>query len=563
MRSFLAALALLLVTSLASAAAPPQVLPDPDSPQMNRRAPELFDARFDTTRGDIVIRVHRAWAPLAADRFYNLVAGGYYDDSRFYRVIKGKWAQFGINGDPRVSKAWRDRTIPDEPRVETNARGTVAFAFAVPNGRTTQVFINLRDNAETHDKEPFVPFGHVVQGMEAVDALNSEYGESSGSGIRSGKQGPLFERGNAYLDQNFPRLDAIKRATIVALPASTSIAESPGQPAPVDGDFELRDFRFSTGESLPELRLHYVTLGQPRRDDKGVVRNAVLILHGTGGTGRQFLSKNFAEVLFGPGQLLDARTHYLILPDGIGHGRSSKPSDGLRTRFPRYTYADMVAAQYRLLTEGLKVNHLSLVMGTSMGGMQTWMWGTAYPGFMDGLVPLASVPTQIAGRNRMWRKMLMDSIRDDPAWNGGNYTSQPPGLVGAVRILVLMVASTVQAHKNAPDRDAADALLVEQMRSRSAGVDANDMLYQFDSSREYDPSASLDTITAPLLAINSADDLVNPPELGLMETLMPRVRHGRYVLLPITSETRGHGTHSWPTIWQSYFKEWLTEVKER
>ncbi len=334
-------------------------------------------------------------------------------------------------------------------------------------------------------------------------------------------------------------------------------------PAPAEGDFVLRDFRFASGENLPELRLHYATLGQPRRDARGIVRNAVLILHGTGGTGRQFLSKNFAEVLFGPGQLLDARAHYLILPDGIGHGQSSKPSDGLRMKFPRYTYADMVAAQYRLLTEGLRVNHLELVMGTSMGGMHTWMWGEAYPEFMDGLVPLASVPTQIAGRNRMWRKMIIDSIRNDPAWNGGSYSTQPAGLEGAVRILVLMAGSTVQAQKDAPDRDAADALLAQQMRSRSAGVDANDMLYYFDASREYDPSAGLGTITAPLLAINSADDLINPPELGLMERLMPRVARGRYVLLPITSETRGHGTHSWPALWKDHFGEWLKTVTER
>jgi homoserine O-acetyltransferase/O-succinyltransferase len=337
----------------------------------------------------------------------------------------------------------------------------------------------------------------------------------------------------------------------VAWPASAQY------PDPVPGDFTVRDFRFATGESLPELKLHYVTIGQPRRDGAGVVRNAVLILHGTGGTGRQFVSKNFAGVLFGPGGLLDARSHYIILPDGIGHGQSSKPSDGLRAKFPRYTYADMVTAQYRLVTEGLKVNHLRLVMGTSMGGMHTWMWGETYPDFMDGLVPLASVPTQIAGRNRLWRKMILDSIRDDPAWNGGEYLKQPPGLAGAVRILVLMAGSTVQGQKDAPTRDAADKLLVDQMRSRSNGVDANDMLYYFDSSREYDPSAQIERIAAPLLAINSADDLINPPELGFMEKLMPRVAKGRYVLLPITSETRGHGTHSWPAIWQAYLKEFL------
>lgn len=333
--------------------------------------------------------------------------------------------------------------------------------------------------------------------------------------------------------------------------------------APFSADFVARDFRFATGETMAELRLHYLTIGTPRRDAAGVVQNAVLIMHGTGGTGRQFLSKNFADVLFGAGQLLDARTHYLILPDGIGHGGSSKPSDGLHATFPRYTYADMVTAQYRLVTEGLRVNHLKLVMGTSMGGMQTWMWGEAYPTFMDGLVPLASVPTQIAGRNRVWRKMIIDSIRGDPEWNGGEYTKQPRGLESAVRILVLMAGSTVQSQKDAPTRDAADELLVQQMKSRGNGVDANDMLYQFESSREYDPSAALAQISAPLLAINSADDLINPPELGLMEKLMPRVARGRYVLLPITGDTRGHGTHSWPTIWQYYLREFLKTLGER
>jgi homoserine O-acetyltransferase len=338
---------------------------------------------------------------------------------------------------------------------------------------------------------------------------------------------------------------------------------APGdRPAPVAGDFVIHDFHFTTGETLPELKLHYVTLGEPRRDASGVVRNAVIILHGTGGTGQQFLSPNFAGVLFGPGQLLDARTHYLILPDGIGHGRSSKPSDGMHLRFPHYGYTDMVTLQYRLVTEGLKINHLELVMGTSMGGMQTWVWGEAYPDFMDGLVPLASVPTQIAGRNRMWRKMLMDAVRNDPAWNNGGYTAQPPGLECAVKILTLMAGSTVQAQKDAPTRDAADALLVQQLRSRGSGVDANDMLYQFDSSRDYDPSVALEKIKALLLAINSADDLINPPELGLMENLMPRVARGKYVLLPITSETRGHGTHSWPVLWQGYLKDFMAAIEK-
>ncbi|RPJ69408.1 MAG: alpha/beta fold hydrolase [Acidobacteria bacterium] len=352
----------------------------------------------------------------------------------------------------------------------------------------------------------------------------------------------------------------MKRHLLALLLVLAPIAGAPAwaqYPEPAPGDYVLRDFRFGTGETLAEVRVHYLTVGQPRRDERGVVRNAVLILHGTGGAGRGFLSANFAGVLFGPGQLLDATRYFIILPDGIGHGQSTKPSDGLRAKFPRYTYDDMVRAQHRLVTEGLGVNHLRLVMGTSMGGMQTWVWGEMFPDFMDGLVPLASVPTQIAGRNRMWRRMLMDSIRTDPAWNGGDYTTQPRGLEGAVKILTLMAGSTVQAHKEAPTRDQADELAVRQLKSRGAAVDANDMLYQYDSSRDYDPSPLLERITKPLLAINSADDLINPPELGLMEKLMPRVTRGRYVLLPITSETRGHGTHSWPALWQQHLKDWM------
>src|SRR5919199_3059327 len=284
-------------------------------------------------------------------------------------------------------------------------------------------------------------------------------------------------------------------------------------PAPAEGDFLIRDFRFKSGESLPELRLHYTTVGSPARDSSGVVRNAVLILHGTGGTGRAFLREQFAGVLFGKGQLLDATKYFIILPDGIGHGGSSKPSDGLRARFPRYDYDDMVEAQYRLLTEGLGVNHLLLVMGTSMGGMQTWMWGERYPDFMDGLVPLASVPTQIAGRNRMMRAMISDDIRGDPDWNNGEYTRQPRGLVAAMQLLFIMTSSPLQQQRAAPTRDSADSLISQWLRSHLATADANDFLYAFDASRNYDPSPNLERIKAPLLAINSADDEVNPPEL--------------------------------------------------
>jgi len=332
-------------------------------------------------------------------------------------------------------------------------------------------------------------------------------------------------------------------------------------PAPVDGDFAVRDFRFGSGETLPIVNLHYRTIGTPQHDASGVVRNAVMILHGTGGTGAGFLSQTFGGELFGAGQLLDARRYFIILPDGIGHGKSTKPSDGLHARFPKYTYDDMVRAQYAMLVDGLKVNHLRLVLGTSMGAMHCWVWGEMYPDFVDGLVPLASAPTQIAGRNRIMRKMIMDSITHDPAYKNGEYTEPPhAGMVGAVNLLMMMTSSPVGWHKSGPTRDGADGWYENQLKSRIAANDANDMLYQFNASRDYDPSPNLEKITAHLLAINSADDVVNPPELGIMERLMPRVRHGRYILLPVTEQTRGHGTHSLPAIWGKYLAEFLKEL---
>lgn len=321
---------------------------------------------------------------------------------------------------------------------------------------------------------------------------------------------------------------------------------------PQSTSYFFPDFAFATGEVLPELRLHVTTLGAPRRSANGQVTNAVLLLHGTGGRGEAFLREQFAGVLFGPGQLLDANRYYIILPDGIGHGRSSKPSDGLRARFPRYTYDDMVRAHYRLLTEKLGVNHLRLVMGTSMGGMQSWMWGYLYPMFMDALLPLASVPVQIAGRNRMTRRMIMDGIRQDPSWLGGNYVQQPAGLKTAVYALLFMVSSPLHWQTLASTLPEADALFDQLVADYMSRMDANDMIYQFDASRTYDPQPHLEKIVAPLLAINSADDQVNPPELGLVEREIGRVKNGRFVLLPITSDTRGHGTHSWPALWQQH-----------
>ena len=352
-------------------------------------------------------------------------------------------------------------------------------------------------------------------------------------------------------------------STLVALsvltPAPAALAAE--LPAPTEGDFVARDFRFGTGETLPALTLHYRTIGTPQRDAAGVVRNAVMILLGTGGTGGGFTSQSFGGELFGAGQILDAAKYFIILPDGVGHGKSSKPSDGLHARFPNYTYDDMVRAQHTMLVDGLKVNHLRLVLGTSMGAMQCWVWGEIYPDFVDGLVPLASAPAQIAGRNRIMRTMIMDSIKSDPAWKHGDYTEQPhTGMVGAVNLLMMMTSSPIGWHKSGATRDAADTWYAAQLKSRIAANDANDMLYQFNASRDYDPSPHLERITARLLAINSADDVVNPPELGIMEKLMPRVKHGRYILLPTTDETRGHGTHSLPKIWGRHLADFMREL---
>ncbi|HEY6947158.1 MAG TPA: alpha/beta fold hydrolase [Candidatus Acidoferrum sp.] len=327
-------------------------------------------------------------------------------------------------------------------------------------------------------------------------------------------------------------------------------------PATTEGDFVLKSFQFRSGESLPELRLHYTTLGKPAKNAQGRVANAVLILHGTGGTGHQFLSLIFAGELFGPGQLLDAARYYIILPDGIGHGKSSKPSDGLHAHFPQYDYDDMVAAHRRLLTEGLGVNHLRLVMGTSMGCMHSFVWGETYPDFMDTLMPLACLPVQIAGRNRIWRKMVTDAIRDDPEWKGGEYSTEPQqALRTALDLLMLVGSAPLYWQKTYSTRDAADKGLDDYFKARFAALDANDLLYAVNASRNYDPSPHLEKITAPVMYINSADDFINPPELGIAEREIKKVKNGRFVLLPISDETRGHGTHTRAAVWKQYLEE--------
>ena len=323
------------------------------------------------------------------------------------------------------------------------------------------------------------------------------------------------------------------------------------------GDFVAKDFRFRDGEKMAELRLHYRTLGTPARDAAGQVRNAVMILHGTGGTGAQFLQPQFDEELFGPGQLLDTSKYYIILPDGIGHGKSSKPSDGLRAKFPQYDYDDMVAAQHALL-EHLGVHHLRLILGTSMGCMHSFVWGETYPDFMDALMPLACLPVQIAGRNRVWRKMVMDAIRADPEWKGGEYTTEPKqGLRTALDLLLIAGSAPMQMQKSDPTRAAADKYLDDYFATRMAGLDANDLLYAVNASRNYDPSPGLEKIRARVMYVNSADDFINPPELGIAERQIRRVKGARFVVIPISDATHGHGTHTWAAVWKGYLAELL------
>ncbi len=333
-----------------------------------------------------------------------------------------------------------------------------------------------------------------------------------------------------------------------------TLAASPGlaadYPTPKEGDWVVRDFRFHTGEVLPELRVHYTTVGAPTGEP-------VLLLHGTTGSGSGMLTPAFADELFGPGQTLDASRYYIILPDAIGHGKSSKPSDGLRTKFPRYNYEDMVDAQYRLLNEHLGVRHLRLVLGNSMGGMETWIFAQKYPGYMDAAVPMASLPTEMSSRNWMMRRLITDSIRNDPDWQNGNYTRQPRSAqVASVFYGIATNGGNQALYKAAPTREKADQLLNQRFAARFA-ADANDVLYQWDSSRDYNPAAGLERIQAALLAINSADDERNPPELGLLDREIKRVKNGRVLLIPASDQTAGHGTTGQARFWKTELGELL------
>lgn len=324
--------------------------------------------------------------------------------------------------------------------------------------------------------------------------------------------------------------------------------------APKSGDFVIKDFHFHSGEVLPELRLHYYTLGAPARGSDGKVTNAVLILHGTTGSGKRYLEDSFTQAMYGPGQPLDVTRWYVILPDSIGHGQSSKPSDALHAKFPHYNYEDMVEAQYRLVTEGLGVNHLRLVTGISMGGMHTWVWGEAHPNFMDALLPMVSQPVEIGGRNRMWRRIAADAIRNDPGYNNGEYQKPPAGLVAAAQLFAIAVSGDLDLQRRAPTRDDADRLL-DLLAQRWAQMDANDMVYALESSRNYNPEPALERIQARLIAVNASDDFINPLDLGIMPKLIQRVKNGRYVELPSTG--MGHGTVNNPALWSSYVVELL------
>jgi len=352
---------------------------------------------------------------------------------------------------------------------------------------------------------------------------------------------------------------ALVTATITAAAQTTTPAYT-GTPA----DYIAHDFHFGDGGSLPDLKLHYLTLGAPHRDAAGHVDNAVLLLHGTGGNAHSLLNPVFSDVLFGPGQPLDITKFFIILPDDIGHGESSKPSDGLHMHFPQYDYDDMVASQHTMLLDGLHVDHLRLILGTSMGCMQSFVWGETYPQFSDALAPFACLPVELAGRNRMWRYMAMESIKHDPAWQNGDYTTEPvEGLRGANDLILIAGSAPLQMQKNYPTRAQAEAFVDRFLAASIAHTDANDFLYYVNASRNYNPEPKLSTITAPVLWINSADDFINPPELGIAEKLVTRMPNAKFILIPISDATRGHGTHTQAAVWKQYLIDFLAQTEKK
>ena len=350
-------------------------------------------------------------------------------------------------------------------------------------------------------------------------------------------------------------------AAVSVLVATTATAQAPPAWPTQDGTFSMADFHFGSGETLPQLRLHYLTLGKPHTDQSGHTDNAVLLLHGTGGDAHSLLNPLFANVLFGPGQPLDITRYFLILPDDIGHGTSSKPSDGLHSRFPHYDYDDMVRSQHAMLLDGIRIDHLRLILGTSMGCMQSFIWGETYPGFADALASLACLPTTLAGRNRMMRYMAIQAIKQDPQWLNGEYRSQPlQGLRTANELLFVMGSSPLQLQQLAPTRAAAESYIDNHLRIALAATDANDLIYYLDASRNYDPGPHLDRIGVPVLYINSADDFINPPELGIAQKLATKMPRCRFILIPTSAATRGHGTHTEAALYQDYLRQLLQQA---
>jgi homoserine O-acetyltransferase len=359
---------------------------------------------------------------------------------------------------------------------------------------------------------------------------------------------------------------AAGKCQTMSLPAANPPA-APQAPAltwpTVDGMVVLPNFHFGTDETLAHLRLHYLTLGTPHRNAAGHVDNAVLLLHGTGGDAHSLLNPVFSNVLFGPGQLLDITKFFLILPDDIGHGESSKPSDGLHAHFPAYDYDDMVRSQ-RMMLDEMKIDHLRLILGTSMGCMESFVWGETYPGFADALAPFACLPVQLAGRNRMMRYMAIQAIKQDPAWMDGEYKTEPiQGLRTADEMILIMGSSPLQMQKQAPTRELAEQYVDRSLTGALASTDANDLIFYVNASRNYDPSQNLAEITTPLLWINSADDFINPPELGIAEKMVKRMPNARFILIPISDATRGHGTHTMASVWKDYLAEFMLATEPK
>jgi homoserine O-acetyltransferase len=344
---------------------------------------------------------------------------------------------------------------------------------------------------------------------------------------------------------------------VAATVAASASADVPTYPDQKEGDFTVRDFQFQNGEALPMVRLHYTTLGTPQRDSAGHVTNAVLLLHGTSSTGKAFFAPTMAGELFGPGQTLDASRFYIVVPDGLGRGGSTKPSDGLHAHFPRYGYGDVVAAQQLLLTKGLGIDHLRLVLGTSMGGMQAWMWAERYPDMMDAVMPIACQPVAVSGRNLVFRRILTEAIRNDPDWNGGDYKAPPRHWLYTAPLWPMMLDSPVRLQAQGPTRQAAMAVYDKMVENAAKTYDANDFLYWLESSWDYDPRPDLGKIKAALVAVNFADDAINPSDLDVVEKLVQTIPTARFVLVPESERTVGHLTLSLAALWKPYLEELL------